>query len=548
MVVESEINLQTTQIQNGNNFDFHQEFKSAINTYSTTTLNNASRIVVNMEPEALVFRYIKKADVNKIFEDRANRIKQFISDASNAEKKYAVADALKYYYWAYFFLSHPEANALHDDDNHLLNTWLLTQINEILSDVKIKMNKVEKTPDQENVYFTVTYKGMPASDFEYSYFTGKDQTPVTSIRDGIGVAEFYGAEALDLKALKLKVDYASSAEANSDKELSQVMAVVKPPFIKNARKDIPLNADTLQTEKENNLQATQAMQRTQLASVQEYNNPGKFKAILDKVVNAIKIKNFESIKLLFTPEGFDNFTRLINYGNATILPFEEIKFYTFENSIIARSVPMKFNFRANNQSFTEDVVFTFNKDGLIEIIDFALDASAARDIAAATHWPENERMTIITFMEHFKTAYALKRLDYIKSVFADDAYIIVGKMLEKAPVEPGQPKLPKVQYSRLTKDQYIKNLDMAFKSKDYINIKFEDTKLQKALKGGKPVYGLNLAQRYFSSNYGDFGYLFLLIDYSDTARPQIKVRVWSPARNADNSVPDLSSVAVDLNN
>jgi hypothetical protein len=40
-------------------------------------------------------------------------------------------------------------------------------------------------------------------------------------------------------------------------------------------------------------------------------------------------------------------------------------------------------------------------------------------------------------------------------------------------------------------------------------------------------------QDYFSNNYGDHGYLFLLIDASDRENPLIRVRMWHPEIDKD---------------
>jgi hypothetical protein len=50
----------------------------------------------------------------------------------------------------------------------------------------------------------------------------------------------------------------------------------------------------------------------------------------------------------------------------------------------------------------------------------------ARIILKYESWSEYSRVTIINFIENYKTAYALKRLDYIESIFSDNALIIVG--------------------------------------------------------------------------------------------------------------------------
>ncbi len=83
-----------------------------------------------------------------------------------------------------------------------------------------------------------------------------------------------------------------------------------------------------------------------------------------------------------------------------------------------------------------------------------------------------------------------------------------------------------IVFTKQTKAEYIRNLKYAFASKEYINIKFEESEVTKG--GNGNVYGINIAQRYFSSNYGNFGYLFLLVDLNDPTNPLIHVRTWQP--------------------
>jgi hypothetical protein len=46
-------------------------------------------------------------------------------------------------------------------------------------------------------------------------------------------------------------------------------------------------------------------------------------------------------------------------------------------------------------------------------------------------WSAEARQTIMEFLENYKTAYALKRIDYLRTIFDDDAVIIVGHVANK---------------------------------------------------------------------------------------------------------------------
>jgi hypothetical protein len=149
-------------------------------------------------------------------------------------------------------------------------------------------------------------------------------------------------------------------------------------------------------------------------------------------------------------------------------------------------------------------------------------------------------MHLINFMENYKTAYALKRLDYIESIFSDNALIITGSVVKVKPSAEFQYSNNQiVKYNKMSKEQYLRNLQHCFKSNEFINLRFADNTVRQSGKGGE-IYGIQIKQDYFSTNYGDTGYLFLLIDLTDSIAPVIHVRTWQPEKNADGSIYGLS--------
>jgi hypothetical protein len=153
------------------------------------------------------------------------------------------------------------------------------------------------------------------------------------------------------------------------------------------------------------------------------------------------------------------------------------------------------------------------------------------------------RMVIATFLENYKTAFALKRLDYIQSIFDDDAIIIVGHVVKKAARKgDGTQYMDNelVKYTRHDKQSYLASLEKSFKSNQFINIRFTDNDVKK-MGVGADTYGIQIHQDYYSSTYSDTGYLFLMVDLNDIDQPCIKVRTWQPKRDPNiNSSFDKS--------
>lgn len=158
----------------------------------------------------------------------------------------------------------------------------------------------------------------------------------------------------------------------------------------------------------------------------------KYADVLAKVTEAITKRNYESIQSLCTPDGFKAFKELIHYGSAKIVGTPNVTFVSYNGHVYGRSVPMQFSFRGNNK-FTENVVFTFTTDGKVDDVTFGL-GKIAEDNLFDNLMDENlasVRSAINNFLESYKTAYALGRLDYLEEVFSDDALIITGKVVMK---------------------------------------------------------------------------------------------------------------------
>lgn len=191
--------------------------------------------------------------------------------------------------------------------------------------------------------------------------------------------------------------------------------------------------------------------------------------------------------------------------------------------------------KSYNYNTALEAVVEFDKKGNITDFRFALDAQMSESLEhCGTVASEEKKYVIRKLMEHFRTAYCQKDIKFIEQMFSDDAVIITGNvvMSNSSEMEPGKVK---VDFNKQNKQQYIRNLKMAFKKNEWIDVKFnfEDTGSACGAitqsKKNSTMYGVRVCQDWKSTNYSDTGYLFLLWELpDDDGNAIIHVRTWQP--------------------
>lgn len=505
------------------------KFESVMNTYSTATLTNTHRLMLENGPS--VFRmllYVKKSEIDHIFNSRKEKVKEFVSIAHQALQQMQVNDALRYYYWADVLtqsLRYPEDLKISDEtgNEHTATIWISQRMNEIFRN--LTMDILNKEGNEYEMGFF--YKRKPVATLDFTYFDGNDWSCVTTATDGKGVMEMRPGYAPE--NFQVRFEYEYFGEAQSDKEVQMVLEsmVDNPVAFPKAQVSMPIGKRINKHTAE--YAALTALENyvPKLETETSHSTVMKCDSIMRSVITAIRAKSYDDVRSLFTEEGYDVFTKLINYGKGRIVGEPKLSYSTLYGDTYCRSVPMNFTF-SQNRKFVEDVVFVFNEAGLIDNVSFSLGKVATNDILGnAAGWSVEAKNVLVNFLETYKTAYALKRIDYLNSIFADDALIITGKVVTKS-VRKSDGMYTNNRYIKLnkqTKDQYIKNLRMMFKSREYVNIKFANNDVRKMGKGGE-VYSIQIKQDFFSDTYGDSGYLFILVDLNKPDEPTIRVRAW----------------------
>ena len=530
--IESDFVIDEREVNTAAGNDAQSTVQNVVRTYSQGTLKNTRSVIVSEGPTAAVIRYIKRSEIEKAFKDREENVLSYVYSARNAEKAGRIDAALRYYYWASCLLKslqNPSQVKFSEDGVKFpMTMWIPEQIRTILSQIKVEVTKVEG----QEVSLLFTYKDKPVTSLDFHYWDGQNYSNIFSAKDGIMEVEM--RPGAPTNKFNIQYEYEFKSQMRQDPELEQVMNIFNTVNYKEATVTVLSGNKSEQKQAQAVLQAAVSNMSVATHAVQVA-QPKPYVKTIDQVVNAIKQKNYASVSDQFTAEGYDMFDKLVHYGNATVIGNPNLQFYKLGDRTICRSVPMKFTFKNNKRAFVEDVTFTFNKDEKIESVAFGLDKTARDDIfnRDAAAWNDSVRMVIATFLENYKTAFALKRLDYIQSIFDDDAIIIVGHVTKHANKKGENQNYidnEMVKYTRQDKATYLKNLEKSFGSNEFINIRFTDNEVKKMGKGGE-TYGIQIHQDYYSSNYGDTGYLFLMVDLNEMDAPIIKVRTWQPNRD-----------------
>lgn len=210
-----------------------------------------------------------------------------------------------------------------------------------------------------------------------------------------------------------------------------------------------------------------------------------------------------------------------------------------------RNIPVEM-LSADEDQQEQELVINFSSTGAISNVMVALENHRYVDIINANISVTDliRRQTIIEFVENFRTSYNRKDIDYIESVFSDQALIITGNVVKVKENSDNMVQTmysEKIKYSTSSKQEYIKNLKRCFSRNSYINLKFEELEVVRhPIKDH--IYGVTLKQHWNSSTYSDVGYLFLMIDFTDPEYPCIQVRTWQPDKYSDGKKIDRDEV------
>lgn len=466
--------------------------------------------------------------------NRIAKFKSLLRTASRAEhldKQYGIA--LQYYYASQAYMS-----TLYSADTisfteiggvrHTnLSSWLSIHIGELLSMLKIECVNNPKRKGEAIVYFCWP-DGRQAVGVQFKYNDSYGESDWMMAFNGKEYIQFAGGESMD--KVEIILDYKYPDEWVSDLDIQKMVENCKISYDDKAKRIVQVKEGT--NEQLPKALSDQDVVVSKITSKELGINNTKAKEyteIVSQVCEAIDKDSYSQVREMFSDEGWKSFKYLTDNATVRVKNCGNCKCVKFCDEVYVRSVEMELRY-ASGKRILENVVFVFDKNGKIDGVQFAMDDVTMRDLMSRSDsegWTDTIKYTIANFIENYRTAYCLKNLNYIEDVFADDAVIIVGRYIKKPEMKDKRDyRIQNVEYLNLDKVKYLERMARIFKTNEWINIKFNKVDISYGERSG--YYGIELQQAYRSSNYGDDGYLFLIVDFDDAKHPMIKLRAWTP--------------------
>jgi len=506
-----------------------------LKTHSAATLRNVKYITSPADQGKVeVFCYLKKNEVEQIFNQRKKLICEIVNRAREYAREYNYAHALKHYYYANILLnSLPDQNVVYQGTNY--TTLIPQKINALIFNTNFEYLQECDISDQEReITLRVHNDKHPIALLDFTFWDGSNQVSVQA-KDGLASIRLVGS-SIDFEKLRLNIQY---SYYNSRKEYSVVAdlwnLVTRPTY--TATKTVELKKKAL---------GGLVQRKAVVSKTDDFNvifETEHDSAPIEKIANHTKellslfVKHDRTAIAQFC--GSDTFlttklTDYIEYNNPT--PQERnIGAHVNQTEVgwEVRKIRMLHRYPSIHKQSTEYLVLDFSEEGQLRDLNVAITKELYNKFVRQGDFSQDwdNRQQIVKFLEKYRTAYISRDIQTVEKMFAEDALIIVGRRIKRKAIVPEKiyqrmGNEPEYEYLRMKKAEYIERQRKIFDYQADIFLDFASFEINR--KNDQPsIYGVEMRQNYFSTTYSDEGYLFLLIDFA-RVDPTIYVRAWQP--------------------
>jgi hypothetical protein len=568
--IQSSFTNKVSESITNNQGEYNQEVEGIVKTYSAAKLKNLRTFKEPRDCGIYVFRYIKKSEVNAIFENRKELVKDIFDKAEEFQEDKNYANALKYYYFSIVLLnSIPEQRLMHNGDNLFVETS--TRIPEILQSVNFEVIGDEMlTPKEREITLAVLVDGEKAKTLDFDFWDGSNSISAKS-QDGTATINLYGAST-NFKNLRVNVKYQYFENKAEIKEVGDLWDLVQRPTFSYPKK-IDLDKPITKQKKEEIQQQVALEPMNESFTLNTFfedfaDTPNKAEEIPALSVEELKEivpNHLTSLKDYFNqnkenPEwkqdeflgpklaNLEKFNKLSISTNTTKSDINK----TMEGWEF-RQLSATAHYPSVNMQSKEYLVPDFDSTGTLRDVNFGIMDGMYDEFRRASKYGKDwdKRQMMIKFVEKYRTAYMTRNVSQLGTMFSDQAVIITGRVLRvdendsnQFAYEQNQPQQPNVEYLRQTKEEFLARQKVLFETKPDIHLGFSTFNIIRK-NNQEGIYGISMRQSYTSTNYSDEGYLFLLIDFNDED-PKIYVRAWQPQEWSDSALVELGNFNVNF--
>ena len=530
-----------------------ESVESVVETHSNATLRNVQSIKKTVDRnQTEVFCYMKKSEVEKVWDERRQLIANMVKEAKQYTVEHNISHAIKLYTFAFLLTnSLPEKCVEYNGVNYTIE--IPKQINKIILDTRFVFAGDSMLTDKEReVTLKVKHQNQPTSLVDFKVWDGAGYFYVEG-RDGLAAVKLIGASV----------------------QFDELRLFVKTDFYQN-RKEFPI-VETLwdlfdkpSFESQKIVRLEKAAEIEEEEKVQKKEKPAiviqepKFRFDVDTeedipVAEEIVRQTNQFLELL---SGGDINTVRSRYASDPFFCHKVVDYMKYNhprpldskiqagilktrNGYEFRRIRVMHSYPSISKQSTDYLVLDFDKDGKLVDLNTCIYKQLYEKFVREAKWGEDwgNRQEIIKFLEKYRTAYLTHDIQTVDMMFAEEAIIIVGRKLESKKLPEDMVRYqpfgsqPGYNYVKLSKQEYLERQKQVFKTVQDIFLDFSTFDINRK-NYPSSVYGVEMRQTYLSTGYGDEGYLFLLIDFDPdtlTENPLIYVRAWQPNTWSDSA-------------
>ncbi len=457
--------------------------ESIVSTHSTATLKNVKtekRLLKDGRVE--VFCYLEKTMVEKIFNERKKLIAEMAQVARRFVTERNIAYALKLYYFTTILLnSLPDQNVIYNDLNY--TTEIPQRINEIILNSSLEFAEDKFVDEKERIVTLKTYyKAQPISLLDFTFWDGSNQVLVQS-RDGLATFSLFGS-SVEFDKLRVNIKYAYYEYRHEYNIVASLWSLVNKPTF-SSQKNIPLISKAPEVIKAeiSRFEAEPAGFNIELSYDGEDAPMEKIVLSTQNFLNLLDKSDPSQVSEAYAADSFltEKLTNYIKYNNGK--PQEKnirAQLNKTRDGYELRRIRMRHKYPSINKESTEYMVLDFSETG--ELVDINLsttDYLYQKFVKEATFGDDwGNRQEIVKFLEKYRTAYMTRDIGTVGLMFAEEALIIIGRMIKTKKLASDVVKYqklgnqPDVEYLRFAKNEYLARQELIFKSQKDIFIDF----------------------------------------------------------------------------